>query len=60
MTEQENRATAALLQLVLENPGYAIDTEPPHWLFGTNHVAFGALHGDPVVFKHFDWIPLVE
>jgi hypothetical protein len=57
MTEQEKRATVSLRQLVLENPGCAIDTEPPQWLFGTNHVTFGALHGYPVAFKHFDWIP---
>ena len=57
MTEQEKRATASLLQLLLENPGCSIDTESPQWLLGTNHVTFGTLHGHPVVFKHFDWIP---
>jgi hypothetical protein len=57
ITEQEKRATASLLQLVLENPGCSIDTEYPQWLFGTNHITFGTLHGYPVVFKYFDWIP---
>ncbi len=57
MTEEEKRATAALLRLILENPGCSIESKYPQWLFGTNHVTIGTLHGCPVVFKHFDWTP---
>jgi hypothetical protein len=57
ITEQEYRATVSIRQLIAKNPGCSIDGEYPQWLFGTNHVTFGKVHGQPAVFKHFDWLP---
>ncbi len=57
MSEQIKRATAALCQLIHENPDCRIDGENPHWFFGTNHVTFGTWQEKPVVYKHFDWLP---
>ena len=57
MTSQEERAASALRQLIEQNPGCALDSGSPQWLFGTNHVTFGKLYGAPVVYKHYDWAP---
>lgn len=57
MTEVEKLATASLRKLIEQNPAYSIDSDPPQWLFGTNHITFGKTNGKPVVFKYFNWPP---
>jgi len=55
--EQLKRADAALSGLIEANPGCSVDGDGPEWLVGTNLVTFGALNGEPVVYKYFDWLP---
>jgi hypothetical protein len=58
--QQQERANASLSRLIESNPGCSVNTGQPEWLVGTNFVTFGAFHGQPAVFKYFDWRPRRE
>jgi hypothetical protein len=55
--EPQARADTALISLRQATPEYTVDDDQPDCRGGTNFITFGTLHGQPVVYKYFDYLP---
>ena len=55
--EKQKRAEACLSEFLEVNPDYSVDDSQPACRGGTNFITFGAFRDEPVVYKHFDFLP---
>ena len=55
--KRQKRAEACLAEFLAGNPDYSVDDSQPAGRGGTNFITFGAFRDEPVVYKHFDFLP---
>lgn len=55
--EKQKRAEACISEFINANPEYLVDDCQPECRGGTNFITFGSFREQPIVYKHFDFLP---